>query len=883
QITFNWFTELAIKGYKKPLEPEDLWDLNERDISKYLKKFQTNWDNHLLESDLSRNKPRSWFENPENSRLSRIIQGRKIYIKSPLTISAPLFKTLKWPFLTGALYKFVFDLLQFAAPQLLKHLINFIQDRTKPMWIGIGISILMFTVILVQSIFLHQYFHRMTRVGMNITSALTSIVYRKALFLSNKAKKKRTVGEIVNLMSVDIQRVREFTAYLNTATSLSWASAPFLFIVVTFGTYIAIDPENNVLTPQITFVALSLFNIMRFPLALLTTTMNQAVQSYVSNERLKSFLAEDEIESLPFDRVESEKDAEEVKEVLEDLEQLDPIKTKEIQRQISTSLENIPLNTNTEPVSSPKNSEFGLKSVDDQKKPSLLNRSQLNGIMKKSENPSEMNKKAKLIKKEEMKTGKVKFNVYRSYLKAIGLKFTVLCFIIYIISGIFGVCSNLYLASWSDHAAEIQKGGNGSIESRIRIGVYTALGVGQVFFVCTASVLMALGMVIASKILHERMLTNILRSPMSFFDVTPLGRIMNRFGKDIYVTDTTLPASLMSMVSTIIQAFFIISVPVIVTPWILAPLVPILYSYFQLLRFYISTSRQLKRLESAAKSPIYSHFQESIQGATSIRAYKCVEFFLLESQKKVDNNLASYYPSVVANRWLAVRLELVGNLIVLFSVLLGVLWRDSPGVTPGLIGLSVSYALSITQILNLVVRMTGELETNVVAIERIKEYSETPTEAALETGFKLPKDWPTRDEELWKALKLTHMDIYVSSLTDLLDYKVTEGGENLSVGQRQLICLARALLRKSKILVLDEAAASVDMETDQLIQRTIKEQFADCTVLTIAHRLHSVIDSDRLMVLDSGKIAEFQEPQSLLKDSDSVFYSMALDAGLVTE
>ncbi|KAE9546963.1 hypothetical protein FO519_009825, partial [Halicephalobus sp. NKZ332] len=588
------------------------------------------------------------------------------------------------------------------------------------------------------------------------------------------------------------------------------------------------------------------------------------------SELLEEFLIEEAKSRVK--SVGSEEDADEVKEILEDLEQLDPIKTKEIQRQISTNLENVSLNTNTEPVSSPKYSEAGLKSVDDQKKLSLLNGSQLNDIVKKSENPSEINKKSKLIKKEEMKTGKVKFNVYWSYLKAIGLKFTVLFFIIYIISGIFGVCSNLYLASWSDHAAEIQKGGNGSIESRIRIGVYAALGVGQVFFVCTASVLMALGMVIASKILHERMLTNILRSPMSFFDVTPLGRIMNRFGKDIYVTDTTLPASLMSMMSTIIQAFFIISVPVIVTPWILAPLVPILYSYFQLLRFYVSTSRQLKRLESAARSPIYSHFQESIQGATSIRAYRCTDHFFLESQKKVNYNLKFDYPTIMANRWLAVRLEFIGNLIVLFSALLGVIWRDSSGITPGLIGLSVAYAFNITQTLSWAVRNTGELETNVVAIERIKEYSETPTEAALET-----------DEELWKALKLTHMDIYVSSLTGLLDYKVTEGGENLSVGQRQLICLARALLRKSKILVLDEAAASVDMETDQLIQRTIKEQFADCTVLTIAHRLHSVIDSDRLMVLDSGKIAEFQEPQSLLKDSDSVFYSMALDAGLVTE
>ena len=102
------------------------------------------------------------------------------------------------------------------------------------------------------------------------------------------------------------------------------------------------------------------------------------------------------------------------------------------------------------------------------------------------------------------------------------------------------------------------------------------------------------------------------------------------------------------------------------------------------------------------------------------------------------------------------------------------------------------------------------------------------------------------------------------------------------MGQRQLICLARALLRKSKLLVLDEAAASVDMETDQLIQRTIKEQFADCTVLTIAHRLHSVIDSDRLMVLDSGRISEFEEPQLLLKNPDSLFHSMAVDAGLIS-
>uniref|UniRef100_A0AC34QBL2 Uncharacterized protein n=1 Tax=Panagrolaimus sp. JU765 TaxID=591449 RepID=A0AC34QBL2_9BILA len=1382
QITFNWFTGLAITGYKRPLESDDLWDLNPRDTSKHLlQKFQKNYDDHLDTADISRDKRPSWFAVPENAAKSRNIQGRQIYISEPPSIIMPLFKTFRWPFLAGAFYKLLFDLMQFVPPQVLKHLINFIENEDQPLWVGVGLSLFLFTVALVQSMILHQYFHNMFRLGMNIRSILTSVVYRKALFLSNKARKNRTVGEIVNLMAVDIQRIQDLTsfinlfwsaplqiilsvyflmrllgvavigglavlilmaplnyfisikmrdfqvqqmkfkderlkmtaealngmkvlklyaweesmqkmildirrkeikilrklAYLNAATAMSWSCAPFLVAVVTFGVYVTIDPENNVLTPQITFVALSLFNILRFPLAILAMIMGQAVQSHVSNKRLKSFLAENEIEHLPapdgiksdvavgiknglfqwddgeefklqninltvrkgslvavvgrigcgkssllsailgelqcvdggvavsgsvayvpqqpwiqnmslkknilfnqsyherlydqvlescslttdldalpagdeteigekginlsggqkqrvslaravysqkdiyllddplsavdahvgkhiFDNVIANQtgllkyhtrilvthglhylkhcdqivvmkdgrisesgsyqdlinssgefatileeflieeaknrarsvsfgeDADEVKEVLQDLEKLDPRKKQAVQRQISENIERL-----SPPVTA-DGPRFDKKTIDDLEKAPLINNISANGTMKKDAPPT-TNEKSKLIEKEGMETGKVKFSVYWDYLRAIGLKITVFFFMVYVLSSILGVYSNLYLADWSDHAVEIQRGENGSSGSQTRIVVYAFLGVGQVVFVCVASIIMALGMVIASRTLHEKMLTNILRSPMSFFDVTPLGRILNRFGKDINLMDTSLPASLINMISMVIQAIFIISVPIIVTPFIVMPLIPVLYGYFLLLdvdgldaaiprsllsfvrtmiasveilgviayatpmfllpasilaiiyflvlRFYVSTSRQLKRLESTTRSPIYSHFQESIQGATSIRAYHCTEHFLIESQKKVDNNLITYYPSIVANRWLAVRLELVGNLIVLLSALLAVLMRGSPGITAGLVGLSVAYAFNITQTLNWAVRMTSELETNVVAIERIKEYSETPTEAALETKIKLSKQWPSRgsvnfeelqiryrpeldlvlkgisahirseekvgivgrtgagksslmmalfrlvepssgkilidgvdismigladlrsrltivpqdpvlfsgtlrtnldpfkkhtDEELWRVLKLTHMDTYVASLTDLLDHKVSEGGENLSVGQRQLICLARALLRKSKLLVLDEAAASVDMETDQLIQRTIREQFADCTVLTIAHRLHSVVDSDRLMVLDAGRISEFDNPQTLLSLKNSVFHSMAIDAGLVS-
>ena len=137
------------------------------------------------------------------------------------------------------------------------------------------------------------------------------------------------------------------------------------------------------------------------------------------------------------------------------------------------------------------------------------------------------------------------------------------------------------------------------------------------------------------------------------------------------------------------------------------------------------------------------------------------------------------------------------------------------------------------------------------------------------------------DEEIWKALEQAHLKTFVAGLESGLDHKVSEGGDDLSVGQRQLVCLARALLRRSKILLLDEATAAVDLETDELIQATIRKEFADCTILTIAHRLNTILDYDRILVLDRGIVAEYDSPKALLENKQSIFYSMALHSGLI--
>ncbi|CDW59347.1 multidrug resistance associated protein 1 [Trichuris trichiura] len=602
-------------------------------------------------------------------------------------------------------------------------------------------------------------------------------------------------------------------------------------------------------------------------------------------------------------------------------------------------------------------------------------------IVDGEEHVEEAKTEGKLVEEEVAATGGVKLKVYLSYFKAIGLLTTIFILFLYIGSSSFNIGSSFWLAHWSNEALSPES--SHSVETRI--GVYGGLGIAQGLFILFGTLFLSYAMVIAGQRMHETLIHNIMRSPMAFYDVTPLGRILNRIGKDVDVVDNAIPITVRMWMMSMLNVISVLLVILISTPLFAAVFLPVLVLYYAVQRTYILSARQLKRIESVTRSPVYSHFQETLVGVAVIRAYQAEERFIRESERRLDENQMPYYENVISHRWLAVRLETLGNVLVLAASLFAILGRDS-GLSPGIVGLSISYALQLTQALNHSVRMMSELETNIVSVERVNEYSCTQKEAEWENDNKPPKEWPEKggvqfnnyklryregldlclkdvtcsiaggekigivgrtgagkssltqalfrivepaggsividsiditilglhslrsrltiipqepvlfcgsvrmnldpfeaysDEQVWNALENAHLKEYISSLPNKLQYEVFEGGENFSVGQRQLMCLTRAILRKTRVLVLDEATAAVDLETDDLIQKTIRSYFADCTVLTIAHRLNTIMDSDRIMVLDAGRIAEFDSPANLLSNTNGIFYSMAKDAGLI--
>uniref|UniRef100_A0A452UGF7 Multidrug resistance-associated protein 1 n=1 Tax=Ursus maritimus TaxID=29073 RepID=A0A452UGF7_URSMA len=553
----------------------------------------------------------------------------------------------------------------------------------------------------------------------------------------------------------------------------------------------------------------------------------------------------------------------------------------------------------------------------------------------------------------------VKLSVLWDYAKAMGFYTTVAICVLYPGQTAAAIGANVWLSAWTNEAMADSRQNSTSM----RLGVYAALGILQGLLVMLAAITLTVGSVHAARTLHRALLHNNMRLPQSFFDTTPSGRILNRFSKDVCVIDEALAPTILMLLNSFYNSLATLVVIVASTPLFTVVTLPLAVFYVLMQRFYVATSRQLKRLESISRSPIYSHFSETVTGSSVIRAYGRSQDFKAISDAKVDANQKSCYAYIASNRWLGVQVEFVGNCVVLFAALFAVIGRNN--LSPGLVGLSVSYALQITLTLNWMIRMMSELESNLVAVERVKEYSKTETEAPwVVEGSRPPAGWPLQgevefrnysmryrpglelvlknlslrvrggekvgivgrtgagkssmtlclfrileaaegeiridglnvadiglhdlrsqltiipqdpilfsaslrmnldpfgrysEEDIWRALELSHLHTFVSSQPAGLDFQCSEGGENLRTTVKQSVPTLRTVRNHRR-----EEGQSPGFQFRHWPGREVHRHTAS---------------QDMILVLDKGTIAEFDSPANLIA-ARGIFYTMARDAGL---
>ncbi|XP_029303230.1 LOW QUALITY PROTEIN: multidrug resistance-associated protein 4-like [Cottoperca gobio] len=514
------------------------------------------------------------------------------------------------------------------------------------------------------------------------------------------------------------------------------------------------------------------------------------------------------------------------------------------------------------------------------------------------------------------------------------------------------------------------------------LGIYSGLTAAAVVFGFVRSLLIFHGLVRSSQALHDSMFRAVLRTPVRFFDVNPIGRILNRFSKDISQMDSMLPITFMDFYQLFLQNVGVVAVAASVIPLILIPVIPLIFVFLYLRHFYLRTSRDIKRLESTTRSPVFSHLSSSLQGLWTIRALRAEERLTKAFDAHQDLHSEAWFLFLMTSRWFALHLDSICSIFVTFVTFGCILLRD--GLKAGEVGLVLTYAVTLVGNFQWTVRQSAEVENMMTSVERVVEYTELESEAPWETEKRPPPDWPSKglvtfdqvnfsyssdgppvlkdisvtfqpnekvgivgrtgagksslvsalfrlaepqgkiyidgvltseiglhdlrqkmsiipqdpvlftdtvrknldpfsqhsDEELWNALEEVQLMSAVEELPGKLETVLAESGSNFSVGQRQLVCLARAILRNNRILVIDEATANVDPSTDKRIQKTIRDKFRECTVLTIAHRLNTIVDSDRILVMGGGTIQELDRPFALLQNKEGALYKMVQQTGL---
>lgn len=593
---------------------------------------------------------------------------------------------------------------------------------------------------------------------------------------------------------------------------------------------------------------------------------------------------------------------------------------------------------------------------------------------------------ASLTTIEEKAMGDVMWATYSYYIKAGGLGkfFTIMLFIC--LYQALTVVASYWLAYWGTVNSRATRN-SVPLTSEQNVyylnyyALYTMMGV---IALTVRAITLAQHRLGTSVILHEQLVDSVFGAAVAFFDVTPQGRLLNRFSSDMLVIDEELSQSISQLTNSLFSVFGAIAAIAAATQGIFLILcVPLVILYEKIQRYFRKSNTAIARLQSVSLSPIYTDFSQALTGLSTIRAYGVGQRFIDSLQKRVDYNTVPLIMTQLAVQWLAIRLDFIGSLISFFIAVLAI---ASNGLIPAsFLALGLTYSFQMTTYLKFAVRMIATAEAQMNSVERIKYYIDNIDQEEEGTikgtdgqDVVVPPEWPAAGEvvgtgvqmryrdgplvlkgvdfvvsggekigiagrtgsgksslmigifriqelaagkikidgidtrtvplrtlrsrlgiipqdpvifsasvrfnldpfelytdvQIWDVLESVDMKEHVTSLPGKLSEEVAEGGDNFSTGQRQLICIARALLRKPKILVLDEATASIDNETDEMIQKMVRINFKECTVLTIAHRLNTIIDSDRIIVMDAGLIAEIGPPETLLDMEGGAFRSL---------
>ncbi|KAF5370935.1 hypothetical protein D9615_009781 [Tricholomella constricta] len=598
---------------------------------------------------------------------------------------------------------------------------------------------------------------------------------------------------------------------------------------------------------------------------------------------------------------------------------------------------------------------------------------------------------AALMQAEERNTGSVSWEVYGKYLRFAGglIWAPIIAFLLTITQGA-QVGNNLFLGFWTAYSIPGFRQGD-------YMAVYAGLGVAQAIFSFILSFAFALASLIASLNLFKAALTSVLRSPTSFFDTTPIGRILSRLSKDQDTLDSELALTLWQFLSTFSSVLGTVALVFYTFPYLGIIFAPMAVLYYIVSVYYRRTSVETKRLDSLMRSTLYGSYSETLTGLSTIRAYRAqvkpIANFLESAIKHADEGLdmenRAYYMTISIQRWLAVRLDMFGNVLVFGIALFAAGFRNT--VDPSKIGVVLSYTLGITQVFSEMISQFAQNEQNMNAVERVLHYSELPAEGEATTPNDPPMSWPSEGHISFNNVELAYREglplvlkgvtfdvkpgekvgivgrtgagkssllqalfrtveiqggkieidgqnirsvgldvlrgrlalvpqdstLFLGTLRENLDPQglrtdaelisvlqrawllpsdgssdpaaeakfsldstVGDEGANFSVGEKQLLALCRALVKNSRIIILDEATSSVDVETDSKLQQTIQREFASSTLLCIAHRLNTIAYYDRVLVMDAGEVAEYDTVLNLYDNERSIFRSLCNEANL---